>query len=181
MIYDKERVLAQMSIQNWLSNEVFSFGWFLMLGILIILYAVWLKLLDKQRATQLLLIGSLAAVFYHINFMFMIDFFGLFHYMIRLIPIHTPAFASSVTIAPITIMLVQQYTSSWKGYILWSAIGIAFINFVIFPLYTLIGILEFHNWNVFYHFLVMLVISLITRLVFLWITGTQKRLPTIAK
>lgn len=74
-------------------------------------------------------------------------------------------------------MMTQQYTSSWKGYMLWTAVGIAFMNFIIFPVYVAIGALEFHNgWNVFYHFLCLYTISQGVRVVFLWITGTQKRL-----
>lgn len=175
MLYEKSREMAQMSMQNWLSNETFSFGWFLLLTLLIVVYAVWLKLLDKNRAGELLLIGSLSAVFFHINIMIMVDIFGLAEYMIRILPLHVPVFASSVTLAPIILMLVQQYTHGWKGYILWSGIGMALLNFVIFPIYTVAGILKFHNWNVFYHFLVLYAVALFTRFIFLWITGTQKR------
>lgn len=49
MLYEKERELIDLSIQKWTSDEVFSFGWFLILGILIITYIVWLKLVDKSR------------------------------------------------------------------------------------------------------------------------------------
>lgn len=145
-MYEQSRQLAQTYFQDWLSREVFSLGWFVLLGLLIIVYIVWLKLLDKKRTTELLLIGSLAAVAYIVNNMILGD------------------------------MLVQQYTSSWKGYALWSAIGFAFFNFAIIPILTLVGVLEFkHNWNVFYTFLFTYAFSFGVRLVFLWITGTQKR------
>jgi hypothetical protein len=175
MLYEKERELFDLSIQKWTSEEVFSFGWFLILGVLIVAYAIWLKLVDRSRGTELLLIGSLTAVAKLITAIILGNALGVFYYTIRLTPLISNVFATSVTISPIIVMLVQQYTSSWKGYLLWSAIGFAFLNFVIFPIYTLVGALEFHNWNVFYHFLVLYAISIAVRIVFLWITDTQKR------
>lgn len=175
-MYEKERELAKLSIQSWTSNEVFSFQWFLMIGILIVSYVVWLKLLDRKKATELLLIGSLDSVAKLIIAAVLLDnILGVYDYEIRILPVPGNIFATSVTISPILIMLVTQYTTSWKGFFLWAAIGNAFLNFVIFPIYTSIGILKFYNWNVFYHFLVLYAIAICVRVVFLWITGIQKR------
>lgn len=178
MLYEKERELAELSIKDWTSNEVFTFGWFFMVAIIIITYAVWLKLVDRKRGTGLLLIGSLEAVAKLIFVAILLDnILGLYDYNIRLLPVPANVFATSVTLSPIFIMLVTQYTSSWKGYLLWTAVSNAILCFVIFPIYTAVGILEFHKgWNVFYHFLALYAIAICVRVVFLWITGTQKRL-----
>ncbi len=175
MIYEMLRELSGLSMRRWLTEEVFSFGWFLMAAILIIVYIIWLRLLDKKRATALLLIGSLAAVAYSLNSMVLGGVFGLADYLVRILPFYSNVFVSSITLSPITIMLAEQYASSWKGYMLRTAIGLAVLCFAVFPLYILVGILEFHNWNVFFHFVVLFVISLVIRLAFLWITGTEKR------
>jgi hypothetical protein len=177
-MYEKEQELALASFQNWTSKEVFTFGWFLMVTILLVFYAVWLKLVDRKRGTELLLIGSLEAVAKLIFAGILLNSeLGLYNYKIRFLPVPAGVFATSVTLSPILIMLVTQYTSSWKGFLLWEAIGNALLNFVIFPLYTAIGILEFHKgWNVFYHFLVLYALTICVRVVFLWITGTQKKL-----
>jgi hypothetical protein len=175
-VYEKERELAKLSIQNWTANEVFSFQWFLMIGILIVSYAVWLKLVDRKKVTELLLIGSLDSVAKIIIAAVLLDnILGLYDYKIRILPVPVSIFATSVTISPILIMLVAQYTTSWKGFFLWAAIGNAFLNFVIFPIYISVGILKFYNWNVFYHFLVLYAVAVIVRVVFLWIIGIQKR------
>ncbi len=176
MLYEQEREIVQSSIQKWVVEEVFSFGWFVVLSVLIVAYVIWLKLVDRKRGTELLLLGSLEAVAKVIVLIILGNVLGLYHYNIRLLPINVNIFITSVTVSPIVVMLVQQYKSSWKGFLLWSAIGFAFMNFVIFPIYILLGIVEFHNWNVFYHFLVIYAGSIGVRVVFLWITGTQKRL-----
>lgn len=124
----------------------------------------------------MLLIGSLAAVAFTINAFAIIEFLGFVEYKFKLIPISPPIFITSETVSPIIIMLVQQYTTSWKGYMLWTAFGFSFQNLVIFPYYTAIGILELYkNWNWFYHYLVLFTVAQVVRLAFLWITGTERR------
>ena len=175
MLYEKEREMAALSIQEWRTEEAFSFPWFVILGVVIVAYIVWLKLVDKKRGPELLLLGSLMAVAKIVTIIVVSNVLGLFHYTIRLLPLVSNIFATSVTLSPIIVMLAEQYTHSWKGFILWDAVGFAIMNFVIFPIYVAMGALEFHNWNVFYHFLVLFIISLITRAVYLWIMGTQRR------
>lgn len=175
MLYEKSRELERLSMERWLSDEVFSFGWFLMLGILIIFYAVWLKLLDKRKITELLLIGSLTAVVKSLNSMFLGQMLGLAEYTIRLVPVHSNIFITSMTISPIIVMLAEQYSSTWGGYIVRAGIGYAILCFGIFPLYILVGVLKIYNWNVLYHFLVLFTLSLVVRCAFLWITGIQER------
>ncbi len=150
-------------------------GWFLEVGVLIIAYVLWLKLLDKRRATELLLIGSLTAMVKTVNIIVLGTLLGFVDYQVRLFPITTNIFVTSVTVSPIIVMLSEQYSSSWGGYMLRSAIGYAILNFILFPIYTLVGALQFHNWNVFYYFLVLYSWGLVVRLVFLWIEGIKKR------
>ena len=176
MIYEKSRELAQLQLDIWLSSDLFSFKWFVLIGVLAIFYIVWLKLLDKSRIVELLLIGSLAAVAFTINAFILIEFLGLTHYVTKILPISPPIFITSITISPVIIMLVQQYTSSWKSYMFWTAIGFAFLSLIIFPIFTAIGILELYkNWNWFYHYIVLYTVAQTVRLVFLWITGIERR------
>jgi hypothetical protein len=175
MLYEKTREMASLSMERWLSDEILSLGWFIEIGILIVAYIIWLKLFDKRRATELLLIGSLAAVAYTLNSMMSGNILGLAEYLVRIFPSPTNVFISSITLSPIILMLSEQYSSTWGGYMIRSAIGLAFMCFGIFTLYVAVGAVQFHNWNVFYHFLVLFAISLLVRCAFLWITGIQKR------
>lgn len=182
MLYEKERELAELSVRKWTSSEVFTYQWFILAGVVIAAYIIWLKLADRKRGTELLLIGALEAVAKAVFIIIISNELGFFDYTVRLLPITVNIFATSVTVSPVILMLTHQYTSSWKGYLLWSAVGLGFLSFAIFPVYIALGILEFHKgWNVFYHFLVLYTISICVRVVFLWITGTQKRLAQQAK
>ena len=131
MQYEKARELASASYQHWISEELFSFNWFVLIIVEIVVYIIWLKLLDKSKASQLLLLGSLAAVGYILSNIVLYNFYGFVEFKIALTPFEPPLFTVAATIAPVVIMIVQQYTSSWKSYILWTAIGMAFIAFVL--------------------------------------------------
>ena len=175
MLYEMSREMERLSMERWLSDEVFSLGWFLMLGVLIVFYAVWLKLLDRRRVVELLLLGSLIAVVKSLNSVFLGQTLGLADYPVRLVPVHSNIFITSMTISPIIAMLAQQYSKTWGGYMLRTGIGYALLCFGIFPLYVLVGALKFYNWNVLYHFLVLFVLAQIVRCAFLWIVGIQER------
>ncbi|SPF41251.1 conserved membrane hypothetical protein [Candidatus Desulfosporosinus infrequens] len=177
MVYETSRLLANQSYQHWVSQELFSFGWFLTIIVLAVVYTIWLKLVDKSKLRDLLLLGSLCAVGFLITDIVFLSFFGTVEFKIRLFPFDPPIFLVSVTKAPIVYMLVQQYTSSWKGYLLWASIGAAVLAFVLLPIYSLLGILQLHNWNYFYQFLLILTGGILARAALLWITGIEQIHP----
>jgi hypothetical protein len=175
LLYDAERALAQQSYQHWLSNELFSLGWFVIVGVLFVFYITWWILVDKKRISQLLLIGSFAAVWYVVMDMIFGGLLGVAEYKIRLFPIMPAIFIVSVTLAPVMIMLIQQYTSSWKGYLLWCCLGTAVMSFALLPLYTLIGIFALHGINYFHIFLILFSGVLTSRFGYMCVMGIQRR------
>lgn len=176
MPYDKARELADASYQKWISTELFSPGWFITLSVLLVIYIVWMILLDKRRIVQLLLIGSLSAVGFLIFDIILYGFYGFVEYPISLTPFKPSLFVVNVTIAPVVIMAVEQYVKSWKGFILWAAIGLGAVTFVLLPIYTALEIIKFHNnWNYLIHFLYLYLGALTARLAFLVLDGIQKR------
>lgn len=138
-------------------------------------YIVWILLLDKRRVVQLLLLGSLAAVAYTLNNMVVTSSLGVVEFPIRLTPLQPDLFIASATLCPIAVMLVQQYTTSWKGYMLWSAVSIAFMCSVLFPFYVRVGIATLHGLSFIVYFIVLFLIALFVRAVYLWFEGVQKR------
>lgn len=176
MVYEISRKLAEQSYQHWISNEVFSFGWFLSIIVLAIFYTSWLILVDKSRIDQLLLIGTLASVGYIIFDIIGSNFLGLFEYKIRITPFLPTIFTVAVTIAPMIIMFAHQCTASWKNYSLWVSIGMGFLCLILLPIYTLLGIFKLHDsWNYFHHFLAFLVGAIISRVLLLWIIGIKRK------
>ena len=178
MPYEKARELADVSYQKWVSEELFSFGWFVMLSVLLIAYIVWLIILDKNKVIYLLLIGSLSAVGFLISDIILYGFYGFVEYPIALTPFKPSLFVVNVTLAPIVIMIAEQYGRSWKGYIVRAAVGMGLLAFALLPVYSLLGIVKYHNgWNYIHHFLSLFGGAMLVRIVFLWLHGMQKRHP----
>jgi hypothetical protein len=148
MTYETVRLLSYQSYQHWISEEVFSFRWFVIVGVLAAVYAVWLKLLDKRRVKDILLFGSLLSIGYVLADVILGSFVGFYAYRISIFPIKPSIFIVSITIAPIMFMLVLQYTSSWPSFMLWGTIGTAVLSFGLVPLYVHMDILQLYKgWN----------------------------------
>lgn len=148
---------------------------------LVIVYTVWLKLVDTSRLRDLLLLGSLSAVGFLIADIILMGYFGVAEYKIRPIMLEPPIFIVSVTKAPILYMLVQQYTSSWKSYALWDGIGTAVIAFGLLPAYSLLGIYQLHHWNYFYQFLLMFTDGMVARALLLWVISLEQGHPASSR
>jgi hypothetical protein len=181
MPYETARLLAYQSYQQWITHELFSFGWFLEVAIIFIVYAIWLKSVDKSRIQSLLLAGSLSAVGFTIADMVLMGYFGVAEYKIRIFPFEPALFIVSITITPTLYMLVLQYTSSWKAYLLWTSIVSAFLAFGLLPIYSLLGILQLYHWNYFYQFILMLTNGAIARVLLLWFIRMEQSTPASSR
>lgn len=174
MPYETARLLAYQTYQQWISKEFLSTGWFVMVAVLAVTYAIWLKLVDTRRLRDLLLIGCLCAVGFSVADIILIGYFGVADYNISLGPGRPPVFVLSLTVGPILFMLIQQYTFSWKEYLLWTVIGSAAAAFGLMPLYVFLGIITFYKWNYFYHFFYMLTAGIVSRALLLWIISLEQ-------
>ncbi len=180
MLYETSRLLAYQSYQQWVSNELFSFGWFVMVGALIATYGIWFKLVDKRRIKDLLLLGSLCAVAFAVLDTVCVGYLGLWGFKIRLFPFQPPLFIVGLTMGPIMYMLVFQYTSSWRSFLLWNGIGCAIIVFGILPAYSLLGIFQLYKWNWLFHFLLFFLVGTVARGLLFWFTSIEQSQPELS-
>jgi hypothetical protein len=162
------------SYKHWIEIELFSFDWFFNIAVLLILYVLWIKLVDKKQITKLLLFGSLVAVcsaFIDIVAVTM----GLWEYKVRLFPISPAPFPFDFTVIPILYMLVLQYTKTWRNYLIGSVLASGVFSFVISPIYAILGIKEYHKFNHFYIFILLLVVTTIIKAIYNWILNIEKK------
>lgn len=171
-LYDIQMELWKYSFQRWSTKELFSFAWLFNIAVIIILYVIWVKVVDKRRLKDLLLFGSLIAVCAGFIDMAGITI-GLWEYKVRLLPVSTSLFPFDYTAIPILYMLVFQYTISWRNYLIGSLLASAFFSFVISPIYVLIGIKQYHNFNYLYMFILVFVITTIVKVIYNWVTAIE--------
>jgi hypothetical protein len=173
-LYDVQMEFLKQSYQRWSTQELFSFPWFFNIAVLIVFYIIWIKLVDKQYLKELLLFGSFIAV--SASFIDIVAItMGLWEYKVRLFPVSPAPFPFDYTVIPILYMLVMQYTSSWGGYILGSLLASGIFSFVISPVYVFLGIKQYHKFNHFYMFILVLVVTTIIKIIYNRIIAIGKK------
>ncbi|MDT8900160.1 CBO0543 family protein [Anaeroselena agilis] len=175
-IYETSRLLAEASYRHWLAEEVFTYQWFLIVGVLLCVYVAWLLALDKSRVRDIILLGSLCAVAYGVLEIVLAGTLGFWQYAISLVPFRPSLLVVNLSLAPVAHMLALQYSSSWKGFGARAALLTGAISFVLLPVYVSVGIIVFHNgWNYVYHFLTLLSVGLVARGLVAWFAAVEAR------
>jgi hypothetical protein len=173
-LYNLRMQYWQESYKHWVSEEIFSFTWFFNLTFLIILYIVWIKIVDKNRLRELLLFGSLLAVASMLIDVIAVTI-GLWEYKVSLFPLSPAPFPFDLTVVPILYMIVMQYTSSWRAYLIGASIAAAIFSFVIVGTYLLLDIKVFYKFNLFYMFALTLIVTVIMKAIYNWIVSIEAK------
>lgn len=137
-------------LKIWLSNIVFSWQWWVLLGLAVLPWIIWLAVRSRQDTYRLLYAGVVIVMV-----TCLIDLVGscagLWYYLYPLIPHLTPYFPWDFTLLPVSAMLVYQLFPAVHPLIkaaVYSAAG----AFAVQPLFTWLGFISFKTWNVFYSF-----------------------------
>ncbi len=173
-LYDLYMDYANASYNNWISKELFSFGWIFNICFLIIFYIIWIILIDKKRLKELLLFGALISVVASFIDIVAVSL-GLWEYKTRLFPINPATFPFDYTVLPILYIFVMQYSSSWKSYLIGSVIACSIFSFIISPIYVWLGIKIYHNFNYFYMFVLVFTVTTFIKAIFNWIDNIQEK------
>lgn len=129
-------------------------------------YFIWWKLLKKSKLVELLLFGSLIAVMSAF-----IDLIAenlvLWQYTVKILPFSPAFFPFHLTLAPIALMLVYQYSDSWNKFLMYSVIAGGIYAFAIIPLFVLVGKVRLIHWNYFNNFITFLARAIFCRWILL--------------
>ncbi len=162
--------------RRWVSEEFASFPWFFNIAFLIASYIVWIKLVDKRRLKDILLFGSFIAVAAgYIDLVGVTT--GLWEYDVHLLPFSPSLFPFDYTVVPIVYMLLFQYTSSWRNYLIGSVLASFIIAFVINPVYVYLRILRYHRFNYFLMFALIFIVTTIIKSIYNWIASIDAKKP----
>lgn len=155
-------ILWNQLYTSWITEELFSFPWWFSVLFLAGAYIIWWKLLDKSRLIELLLFGSLLAVMSAIIDT-LADNLTLWQYKVRIFPFTPAFFPFHLTLAPISLMIVYQYTNNWYRYLIGTLFAAVIYCFGIAPLFVAIGEVELLKWNHGYTFITFLARAVIAR------------------
>lgn len=161
-IYEIKNMLWPQLYAHWVNQELFTFAWWVTVIFLIACYIIWWKLLDKSRLVELLLFGSLLAVMSAIVDT-VADNLMLWQYTVKIFPFTPGFFPYHLTLAPITLMMVYQYTNNWRKYFIATVFTAVIYCFVIAPVFVAIGEVRLLKWNHGYTFITFLARAVIAR------------------
>ncbi|KAB7663597.1 hypothetical protein F9279_23695 [Bacillus sp. B1-b2] len=162
-------------MHHWLEHDVFSLNWWILFCATIIPYFLWWKVVDKNRFYEIFSYGLLCA-----GFSMLLDVIGTemlaWGYPDKLLPWIPPLIPADFVVIPITAMLVYQYTSTWKTFII-TTIGWAILfSYIIEPLFVLRGMFYLGvYWKHTYSFLGFILLGITLRGIFI---GIKNKLPT---
>ncbi|MBM7867956.1 CBO0543 family protein [Heliomicrobium gestii] len=146
--------------------DLFSTRWWFIVIVIAVSYMIWWKYVDKHRLSNILLFGSFIAV----SRIIMDDVgasIGGFVYSVKLLPLGHSLFLNDLTVFPLISMLVYQYCSTWKSFILWTTITETMLCFLFLPLLSSFEIFQLYTWKYYHTFLIMWVVMIVMRVVML--------------
>jgi len=142
----------------WLTHIVFSWRWWLLVGLSIIPWIIWFKIRNKNDTVRLLFVALVIGMVSN-----ELDSTGialnLWHYDWKIFPTMPMYLPWDLTLLPVSIMLLLQFKPKISKYI--KAITYSFICAFIFePLAESIGLYHIINWHYWYSFIIYIVLYL---------------------
>jgi len=166
--------LWSMVYLRWVSEELFTSGWFVIVASMVLIYTVLIIYIDKSRLRELFFYGSLLSVSFGFIEMVATNT-GLVAYKITLFPFISTPFPFAYTIHPILHMLVYQYAPDWRSFTVLNTIATAFFAFVALPFYAWAGIFWLGHWSYIYSFILAAVSSSLARAFVIWLTNIEQK------
>ena len=154
MAYNAVQYNEMLTIQNhlhelqydyWLKNELFTPQWWALVGVWLIPWFIWWRLVDKTRTALILAYGS-----YIMCAVTVMDTIGsslhFWIYPIKIAPIIPVSFGIDWGLLPVAHMLIYQYCPRWKSFIIAESIFAALLAFVGEPFAEWYGIYLVLHW-----------------------------------
>ena len=151
-----------ISMEHWLSAEVWQWQWWISLALAVIPLYIWWKLLDKKRIFEICVYGLLVNIF--ASYLDVVGSeFVWWDYPIRLIPNLPRLLPIDFTVIPVVYMLVYQYFPKWKSFIIVNFIVSAIFSFAMEPLMIWMNLYKLETWKLIYSFPIYILIAVICK------------------
>ncbi|WP_226669933.1 CBO0543 family protein [Metabacillus litoralis] len=171
-IMEKQKELSIMRWEYWETEVVFTPQWWFLLISFIILFLVWLVILDKTRLVSIFLFG-----FITFSIVSILDTLGgemqLWEYPKMILP-WGPRIVTIDLMITIFLMLLYQFFHTWKIYILATFCLSAVFSFVMEPIATYLDIYLPIHWSHFYSFPIYILLAVCIKFCVDKLLKTQK-------
>lgn len=160
--------------ESWLKYEFLSWQWWILLLFLTIPWILWVKLVDRSRIIEILLLGLITLFVTSL-----LDIIGVqlrfWVYPTQLAPITARALPFDCSLVPVGFMLLNQYFVKWKTFLMGLFILAIMYSFVGEPFSMWIGVVQYIKWKYIYSFLYYIVLGILSRLLIRKLMDIQKQ------
>jgi hypothetical protein len=155
--------LTNGSLEYWKEFVWGTWQFWSLVIITILAFFVWWKLVDKNRLVQIILFGSLMH-----SLSIYLDAYGtqyiLWEYKYQIFPAIPTAFNLNASIIPIVFMLIYQYSSTWKRYIIF-LVSVAFVS--AYPMQYFLKWINYYEdskwWNSHWSFITLIIMGVLVK------------------
>ncbi|UCZ53849.1 hypothetical protein LGQ02_03430 [Bacillus shivajii] len=154
--------ITQLRTESWLNYEVFTWNWWLLIVFLIVPWIIWIKFVDRNRIFEVLLFGMIA-----ISITLYLDAVGdellFWVYPITFIPVGTIALPFDVSMVGVAYMLVYQYFTTWKSYIIALVVMAGIYAFIGESFAHWAELVYYPKWTFYYSFIYYILKGLLVK------------------
>lgn len=161
-IIELDKEYSQIQKAYFFEYNIFSFQWWLLVGITILLWVVWLCLVNKRRLQPILIVGMFTSILAII-----FDDIGLsevaWNYPYRMMPFTSRMNPVDLCVIPVSYMLLYQFLVSWRSYII-GILGFSlFAAFIAEPIFVKLNMYVTLTWEYWYSAPIYFAIGLFTK------------------
>jgi hypothetical protein len=143
----------------WVTQIVFSWRWWLEMGLIVLPWLIWVKIRDQKDTVRLLFVGLFVALVTSTLDNIGISY-GLWHYDWKPFPFICSYFPWNYSVFPVVVMLILQFKPEVGS--LMKAVGFALVCALIFePFASWIGLYDPSHWKFWYSFIIYIPLYLI--------------------
>lgn len=161
-ITDAQKAIIKMRFDHWITYEMLTFQWWLLLIVGIVPWIIWWKIADKKRVTELLLFGVILAYLTTALDSAGTEV-GIWAYKYKEIPLFNRIISMDITVLPVGYMLIYQYFKGWRSYILVHLLVAFSFAFVFEPLLVWLDIYKPYHWQHLYSFPLYILLAIFMR------------------
>lgn len=169
-VIELRRKIFSISSTTWENEMLFSLKWWALILVVLVVWYVWWRFVNKERFVEICLVGFIAGLLSTILNSIGVEF-TLWGFPDQLIGSIRVINVLDLTIIPVSYMLIYQYCPKWKPYLsvvfMWGFSG----SFIGQPIFSYLDLYQLIKWDYILSLPVYIFIGVVVKLI---VTGIMK-------
>ncbi|QOR67155.1 hypothetical protein IM538_03110 [Cytobacillus suaedae] len=146
---EKHHQNVKQDINHWLNHEFLTWNWWFLVAFILIPLVIWIKVVDRKRILEIMFVWTLVIIPTSYLDAIGVDL-KFWVYPVQFVPITPRALPFDVFMVGVTFMLLYQYFSTWRSYLIALFIMALLFAFIGEPISKRLNLVYYIKWK--YHF-----------------------------